>query len=134
MSYPFCIGTKRGVNHGIVYLHDGTVVGHVKRHARVARKDLGGGTQQFWTANVMVDGKVVGASLGTRHLTRLSAARAVVAFAQAVGRIDLDAIVAADDTLPAWAAGHPEYSRSIVAGRLTGEWKSMNPTLCALAA
>jgi hypothetical protein len=75
-----CIGTKRGVNYGLVYDAEGVVIGRVFRDSKVARAALGGGRRSFYTAHAIIDGVETTASLGTRHETRSSAVAAIRAF------------------------------------------------------
>jgi hypothetical protein len=76
-----CIGNRRG-NRGVVYAPDGTIIGRIESRARVAA-GAKGARAPFFTAYVALpDGATVGHSLGTRHRTRASAARAIRLFWQ----------------------------------------------------
>lgn len=78
-SPRFAIGHKRGVR-GHVFAPDGVLLGKIEKRNRVAA-GTGGKRGTFYTASVTLpDGTTVGASLGTRHPDRWSAARAIRAF------------------------------------------------------
>lgn len=77
---PLAVGTKRGVNYGIVFDADCNEIGRVFKHSRVAA-GTGGQTRPFWTAVARLSRAESGQSLGTRHRTRDSAVAAVRSFA-----------------------------------------------------
>jgi hypothetical protein len=128
-----CVGTKRGLNYGLVYDRNGEVVGRVFRHSRQARKALGGGRQTFWTAVAALDGIECGTSLGTRHTSRRSAVAAVREFTRSYPPELLRAD--ARDVAPQWWRGD-EWSWRVrgALSRHASRFKGERWDVCALPA
>lgn len=126
---PRCVGTKRGVNYGLVYDETGRVIGRVFRHSRVAA-GMKGERASFYTANVIAGGMEAGGSLGTRHPNRASAVRAIRAFAAEFPPERMDLLIANESHSRFTNA--PEWLTRVALNRATYWFKAERWEVCAL--